>query len=93
MLAVVESAGAIYRRSSLTDMAAAVHTLRQLAGRGYIVEYQLDEQRRNQALSMVGRYKIRGADAVFVALAEELQLELLTTDRDFRVYPNAIVPV
>ena len=71
-LAIVESAGAINRRSSVTNMAAAVHRLRQLIGRGHIVEYQLDDQRRNQALSMVVRYKLRSADAIFVALAEEL---------------------
>jgi predicted nucleic acid-binding protein len=35
-------------------------------------------------------YNLRGADAVYAALADELQLELLTADNDFSDYPKLI---
>lgn len=90
LLTIVEAAGAIYRRSSLTDASAAIYRLRQLTERGDIVQYPLDEPRTQRAVLMAWQYNLRGADAVHVALADELHFELITTDRDFRNYPKVI---
>lgn len=90
MLALVETIGAICRRSSVVDAAAAVRRLRQLTEQGYILQYPLDGQRTQQAMTIALQYRLRGADAVYAALADELQLELLTADNDFMSYPKVI---
>ena len=43
-LAVVETAGIIHKRVSLSDMAAAVYWLEQLTETGRIIQYTLDAQ-------------------------------------------------
>lgn len=90
-LAIVEAAGVINRRSSRTHMVSAIETLRELTGLGYIVQYPLDEKRINHTLSILGRYNLLGADAVYCSLAEELGVGVLSTDGDFRRYTTAIV--
>jgi len=91
MLAVVETYAGIYRPTGNWYLAeATVYRLGQLTQRGQVVQYPLDEQRTQRALSAVSLYNLRGADAVYAALADELQLELLTADNDFSDYPKLI---
>ena len=90
MLAVVETAGALYRRSSRIDAVEAIYRLRQLTEQGSIIQYPLDEMRKRRAVAAAWQYSLRGADAVYAALADELRLELLTADHDFSNYPKLI---
>jgi predicted nucleic acid-binding protein len=91
MLAVVETYAGIYRPTSDLSLAeAAVYRLGQLTQRAQVVQYPLDEQRTQRALSTASLYNLRGADAVYAALADELQLELLTADNNFSDYPKLI---
>jgi predicted nucleic acid-binding protein len=72
-------------------MVVAIYRLLQLTEMEYITQYPLDEQRRDRTLSVVARYNLLGADAVYCSLAEELGVGVLSTDGDFRRYTTAIV--
>ena len=79
-LALVETAGAIARRSGSSALAAqAVSAIAALPNVLVVVP---DEELWETALAVAGGRKIRGADALYVALAEALQLPLVTWDRE-----------
>ena len=90
MLGVVETTGVVHRRSSLSDALVVFSRLQQLTETGHLVQYPLDEERSQMAVTAALQHRLRGADAVYAALAEELKLEKFTADRDFRSHPRVV---
>ena len=57
---------------------------------GLIHWYQLDQGRVSKAVDASAQFRLRGADAVIVSLAQELNLPLKTFDMEIQQrYPNA----
>ena len=83
MLVPVEVCSAILRRTkSITRAYLAKREIENLVGDGYIRLYPLDAGRMTKAQEIALRDELRGHDAVIAAVAEELELELLTFDRE-----------
>ena len=61
--------------------------LRQFAEQGKIVVYQLENTRLEQAATMAMDYLLRSLDAIYVALSDELKLELVTFDENSLAEP------
>ena len=60
---------------------------------GWLVLHDLDESRTNSALDTALRYRLRGADAIITALADEVQPPILAFDRRILSgYTNARLP-
>jgi predicted nucleic acid-binding protein len=86
----VEVACALTRR--LGDPAAAMAQVAALLDAPFIVEIPLDRGRAVHAASMGAERRLRGADAVYAALAHAEGATLVTLDRDMRERANAIAP-
>jgi predicted nucleic acid-binding protein len=68
-------------------------TFQEWSLNGRIVLHGLDEQFMEQALIAAVRYKTRGADTTFVALADQLTIPLKTFDSDIIArYSSASLP-
>lgn len=81
MLVPVEVCSAILRRTkSLARAYLAKREIENWVGDGYISLYPLDGERMTKAQEIALRDELRGHDAVIAAVAEELELELLTFD-------------
>ena len=85
MLVIAELVSAISRRlfaNRLALLARAIQSLRAWEQSGQIVLYPLDRERLELALIVAQRDRLRGADSVIAALAEELGMPLKTFDQD-----------
>ena len=85
MLVVVEVIAAISRQSiayRLAMLTRAGQSLRAWEQSGKISLYPLDQKRLELALTVAQRDRLRGADSVIAALAEELGLPLKTFDEE-----------
>ena len=84
MLVVVEVTSAIRRR--LSNWQQVIDDWRRNLTRwereGKIVLYPLNRVRMESAASAASRHSLRGADSIFVALAEELNMPLRTFDNE-----------
>jgi len=79
-LAVVEVAGAIARRSGVAALGRrAATTIMALPA---LRPYPLDEAAFASATALAAEHRLRGADAVYVALARELAVPLLSWDAE-----------
>lgn len=86
MLVPVEVCSAVLRRTKSPARAyLAKREIENWVGDGYIRLYPLDGERMTKAQQIALRDKLRGHDAVIAAVAEELQLEFLTFDREILV--------
>jgi predicted nucleic acid-binding protein len=85
MLVVVEVVATISRQvqqGRLALLARARKSLSDWERDGRIVLYPLDRNRMDGAARVAQQYRLRGADSVMAALAEELALPLKTFDGD-----------
>ncbi|MDO8750989.1 MAG: type II toxin-antitoxin system VapC family toxin [Dehalococcoidia bacterium] len=84
-LALVETLAAVNRRA---QRRSPIYVLRakayfeQWQAEGKIAFYDMEESRARRAVDVALRDRLRGADAVYAALAEELGLELKTFDQE-----------
>jgi len=94
-LAIVEICAVVTRRVSKAVALAARLRLEQWAEKGLITVYELDKERAYKSANAAMDYRLRGADAVFLGLAEELGLNIITFDSKSlaKRYPGAVVPV
>lgn len=86
----VEVACALRRR--LDDGAAAVAQVAVLLDAPFIVEVALDRERAALAASLGAERRLRGADAVYAALAQAEGATLLSLDGELRERADAIAP-
>ncbi len=78
VLVLAEIAGAISRRTGQPELAeAAVAQVQRLPGLRLV---PLDANLAKLAAGLAGRHSLRGADAVYVAAAQRLQVPLVTLD-------------
>jgi predicted nucleic acid-binding protein len=93
-LALVEVAG-VFARQSVTG-AAARRTVRALTAVPLLQRHDLDDGLADMACNLAARCRLRGADAVYVALAAQLRLPLITLDHEIidraRRVARAITP-
>lgn len=88
-LLIVEVAAAIRRLTG--DETLAAESIRGLAD--WLQLYPLDRQRAETAAAVAARTGVRGADAVYLALARELREPLVTLDRQQLERGEALVEV
>lgn len=79
-LALAETCGAIARRSDSSEVAPPI--LKFLLAQTWIERVALDATLGQQAAVIAMRCRLRGADAVYVALAAALGLSLITLDAE-----------
>lgn len=82
-LALVETLAAVNRRAQPSPQSYVMRVKANFEvwlADGKIAFYDLNESRAERAVDIALRDRLRGADAVYAALAEELGLELLTFD-------------
>lgn len=90
-LALAEVAGAIARRTGASaDGLRAIETLRGLLTLTIVA---LDEGLGSEAARVAAEYRIRGADAVYVAAAARLGMPLVTFDDELATRAQALVQV
>ncbi len=79
-LLLVEVAGAVSRRTGRPELAArAVDLLEQLPNSRLVT---VDAQLARLAARLAGQHRLRGADAPYVALAQQLGFSLVTWDQE-----------
>jgi predicted nucleic acid-binding protein len=78
--ALVEVAG-VFARQSATGTAAR-RTVRALTALPGLQQHDLDDGLAEKASAMAVRCRLRGADAVYVALASHLRVPLITLDAE-----------
>ena len=84
-LALIETLAAINRRAQRNQqiyVLRAKQSFEQWQADGKITFYDLQENRTQNAVTVAIRDRLKGPDAVYVALAEELNLELKTFDKE-----------
>ncbi len=90
-LLLAEVAGAVSRRTGRPELAVrAVDLLEQLPN-GRLVP--VDAQLARLAAALAGQFQIRGGDALYVALAQQLGFSLVTWDREQAERGSAATPV
>lgn len=70
------------RRNRLAVLARTIQSLTDWEQTGVMVLYPLNRDRMERASSIAIRFRLRGADSVFAALAEELDIPLKTFDQE-----------
>ncbi len=91
MLLLAEVAGAIRRRSGQAALAEqAIETIVRVPGLRLVA---LDTHLGHEAARMAARLGLRGADAVYVALAQQLGLPLVTWDPEQTTRAESLVRV
>ena len=88
-LLIVEVAAAIRRLTGDEELAA--ESIRELAD--WLQLFPLDHRRAEAAAALAARTGVRGADAVYLALARELREPLVTLDRQQLERGEALVEV
>ncbi len=90
-LLLAEVAGAVSRRTGRPEMAArAVDLLEQLPTARLVT---VDPQLARLAARLAGQRRLRGGDALYVALAQQLGFSLVTWDREQAERGSAATPV
>ena len=79
-LLLPELAGAVARRTGKEDLAVQVVRLIQRVPRIRFVP--LDARQAHRSTTLAAEFRLRGADAVYAALAEGLGIPLVTWDRE-----------
>ena len=85
MLVIAEVVSAISRQSTANRfalLARAGQSLKAWEQSGKISLYSLDRERLELSVTVAQRDRLRGADSVIAALAEELEMPLKTFDED-----------
>lgn len=83
MLVPVEVCSAILRRTkSIITAYLAIREIENWVGDGFIWLYPLDGERMTKAQEIALRDELKGSDAIIAAIAEELELELITFDKE-----------
>jgi predicted nucleic acid-binding protein len=92
--AVVEMCAVLKKRVSTGVALAARRRLQERAEKGLVMFHALDNQRATESADAALNYGLDGADAVFVGLAEELGISVITFDIKSlaRRYPRAVIP-
>jgi len=95
MLVVVEVMSAISRRATKNRLALMITWNQNTVdweSSGQINLYPLDRDRMDQAINIAQSHRLRGADSVVAALAEELGMPLKTFDGEILArFPRASV--
>lgn len=89
-LALAEIAGVFSRETRSAKL--ALRTVRAVLKVPLLQRHGFDDNLADHAYALAVRHRLRGADAVYVALAEHVAMPLLTWDREIirRVSPHAV---
>jgi predicted nucleic acid-binding protein len=79
-LALAEVAGVFARQTG--NSAAARRTVGAILSLPGLQRHGFDDELADQACAIAGRCRLRGADAVYVALAAQLRVPLISLDRE-----------
>jgi predicted nucleic acid-binding protein len=79
-LALAEVAGVFARQTG--SSAAARRTVRAVLSVPGLQRHGFDDELADQACAIAGRCRLRGADAVYVALAAQLRVPLVSLDQE-----------
>jgi predicted nucleic acid-binding protein len=91
VLALAETAGAVARRTgSADDGRLALRTVLATPGLRLV---PIDRGIGEEAAELAAAHRLRGADAVYVAVARLLALPLATLDRELEARASAVVAV
>ena len=90
VLVLAEVAGAIARQSR--DTARAETALRFVRAQGWLSIHPVTESLGDTAAAVAAKYFLRGADAVYAALARQLGTPLVTWDKELLERAAAVVP-
>ncbi len=91
VLALAETAGAVARRTgSIEDGRTAMRTILATPGLRVV---SVDAELGHQAAEMAAVYRLRGADAVYVAVAHLLGLLLATLDTEMRERASTVLEI
>ena len=90
-LLLAEVAGAVSRRTGQPELAArAIDLLEQLPNSRLVT---VDPQLARLAARLAGQHRLRGGDALYVALAQQLGFSLITWDREQAERGRTATPV
>jgi predicted nucleic acid-binding protein len=87
---LAEVAGAIARQSR--DTAHAESAIRFMSAQGWLSIHPVTESQGETAAAIAAQQFLRGADAVYVALARQLGTPLVTWDNELLERATAVVP-
>jgi predicted nucleic acid-binding protein len=87
---LAEVAGAISRSTGDTQLAEDV--LAQIQALGVIELVLVDDFLGIRAAEIAARHRLRGCDALYVALAEQLEAALVTLDQEQLERGTAVIP-
>jgi len=90
-LLLAEVAGAITRRTALPELALRAVEALQLLPDLRLVE--MDQSLVQQAAQLAARHALRSADALYVAVAAQLGIPLVTLDADQRARAGNLVTI
>ncbi len=90
-LMLVEVVAALARKQNNTQM--ALEWMREIPQLGHITFVSLDESLAQAAAEIAARYRLRGSDAVYVAVARRFGATLVTLDAEQQERAAALVPV
>ncbi|MGO9515318.1 MAG: PIN domain-containing protein [Steroidobacteraceae bacterium] len=88
-LALAEIAGVFARQTGNTRLAA--RTVRAVLALPRVQRHELSHPLADRAAALAARCKLRGADAVYAALAEALEAPLITLDQEILERAKRIV--
>jgi predicted nucleic acid-binding protein len=88
-LALIEIAGVFARQTGKVGL--ATRTVRAVLALPRVQRHGLNDALGDRAAALAARCKLRGADAVYVALAEALDQPLISLDRDILERSSRIV--
>jgi len=89
VILLAETAAAISRGQN--DPERAYRAIRLLTETDYIMWYPVNQALAFRSAEIAADYKIRGCDAIFVALAEQLGEELVTLDNEQLTRSTAVI--
>lgn len=87
---LAEVAGAISRSTGDRDLAQDV--IAQVQALGVIELIPINEVLGGRAAEIAARYRLRGCDALYVAVAEQLSAELVSLDQEQLERGTAVIP-
>ena len=90
-LFLVEVAGAISRRTG--DSALAEYAIQKLKQSPALRLVEMNQEVVETAISLAANLGMRGADAIYVAVAQHLNLSLVTLDEDQKSKASKVIPV
>jgi predicted nucleic acid-binding protein len=90
ILVLAEVAGAVARQTR--DSARAETGLRFMRAQNWLSIHPFTESQGETAAAIAAQYFLRGADAVYVALARQLGTPLVTWDKELLERAAAVVP-